>query len=478
MLTKAETLTKRFWAQLRAIFVLSAIGMGLLVFAVTPQQTVAQEAAVSLSPNTIIELLRKEPGLLLQAKKALLKAASDEGRLLDPKELSDESVYDLVRKDEDARARITKEIEERHYVQAKPTRSELEGGMVLTSGRPANETGAKGGENRPAASQEEAYWESHERTHEYRPEQPAPAAAQAPAPQWILPPPGYAPSQGGILSPDRKGRQQQNETDSRRRLESAQGEPHGNPYFESLPGGQSPRIESEEMAGLVSASLADKPMDGTGKSGFSSNAEGSAFGPMDSQNDGQGLSFSDLPGNGASGSQGLEEARNDNTTERLMPPPALPPAAAAEPKPHYRKNPYADVPSLYDLYTQYPGNGAPLKRFGEEVFRNGTGNFGELPMDLPVGPEYVLGPGDGVSIELFGGISQRLQRVVDRTGRVALPEVGAIEVSGRSLGEVQRVVQSVLRTQFRDVQADVSLSRLRTVRVYVVGDVERPGATT
>jgi protein involved in polysaccharide export with SLBB domain len=37
-------------------------------------------------------------------------------------------------------------------------------------------------------------------------------------------------------------------------------------------------------------------------------------------------------------------------------------------------------------------------------------------------------------------------------------------------------MQSVLRTQFRDIQADVSLSRLRTVRVYVVGDVVRPGA--
>src|SRR5947209_2054061 len=97
-------------------------------------------------------------------------------------------------------------------------------------------------------------------------------------------------------------------------------------------------------------------------------------------------------------------------------------------------------------------------------------------MDMPVGPEYVLGPGDGVSIELWGGVSQRLQRVVDREGRLALPEVGAVEVTGRSLGDVQRMVQGVLRTQFRDVQADISLSRLRSIRVYVVGDVERPGA--
>jgi protein involved in polysaccharide export with SLBB domain len=51
-----------------------------------------------------------------------------------------------------------------------------------------------------------------------------------------------------------------------------------------------------------------------------------------------------------------------------------------------------------------------------------------------------------------------------------------VSVSGRSLGDVQETVQGLLRMQFKNVSADVSLSRLRTVRVYVVGDVQRPGA--
>src|SRR5439155_12785312 len=51
-----------------------------------------------------------------------------------------------------------------------------------------------------------------------------------------------------------------------------------------------------------------------------------------------------------------------------------------------------------------------------------------------------------------------------------------VGVVGRRLGDVPRLVQTALRSQFRDVQADVSLSRLRTVRIYVVGDVESPGA--
>jgi polysaccharide export outer membrane protein len=138
--------------------------------------------------------------------------------------------------------------------------------------------------------------------------------------------------------------------------------------------------------------------------------------------------------------------------------------------------PYANVPSLYDLYVQAASNARPLERFGLEVFRKGEANPAYLPMDLPAGPNYVVGPGDSLSIDLWGGVSQRLLRTVDREGRVALPEAGPILVSGRTLGDVQQEVQRVLRTQFRDVSADVSLQRLRTVRVYIVGDVSSPGA--
>lgn len=185
-----------------------------------------------------------------------------------------------------------------------------------------------------------------------------------------------------------------------------------------------------------------------------------------------------MPGQGIDAStanSGFEELTSALATRmpRLFSAPA---EEESRPVIRRRANPYAGVPSLYDLYAQVSRRSPVLARFGEDVFRNGTGNFDELPMDLPVGPDYVLGPGDGLSIELWGGVSQHLQRIVDREGRVALPEAGAVQVTGRSLGDVQQLVQSVLRGEFRDVHADVSLARLRTVRVYVVGDVQRPGA--
>jgi len=99
-----------------------------------------------------------------------------------------------------------------------------------------------------------------------------------------------------------------------------------------------------------------------------------------------------------------------------------------------------------------------------------------IPMDLPAGPDYVVGPGDGLAINLWGSVSRRVNMTVDREGRVSLPEVGPVEVSGKSLADVQQNMQQVLRTQYRDESVDVSLARLRTIRVYEVGDVANPGA--
>jgi protein involved in polysaccharide export with SLBB domain len=142
----------------------------------------------------------------------------------------------------------------------------------------------------------------------------------------------------------------------------------------------------------------------------------------------------------------------------------------------HKANPYADVPSLYDMYVQVSTREGTPERFGLSVLREGDRESNAMPMDAPVGPDYVVGPGDGLAIDLWGGISQRMVRVVDREGRISLPEIGPMLVSGKTLGDVQTTVQQALRMEYRDISADVSLSKLRTVRVYVVGEVQEPGA--
>ena len=157
---------------------------------------------------------------------------------------------------------------------------------------------------------------------------------------------------------------------------------------------------------------------------------------------------------------------------------ALPYENPDNPQVQRQPNPYKNLPSLSDLYTQFSSTDAvgTLRRFGSTAFLVGTGNANELPMDLPVGPDYVLGPGDNIIVNMWGGRSDRLSLTIDRQGQIALPEAGTITLDGLTIVQAQSDIQAALGTQFQDERVEISLGRLRTVRVYVVGDVQRPGA--
>jgi protein involved in polysaccharide export with SLBB domain len=141
-----------------------------------------------------------------------------------------------------------------------------------------------------------------------------------------------------------------------------------------------------------------------------------------------------------------------------------------------RPAPY-NLNSLRDLYTQIPDLPDQLKRFGSDVFiRRDRTISSSVPLDTPIGPDYVVGPGDSLAISLWGGISQTFARVVSPDGHLNLPEAGDIQITGLTLERAQSLIQDALKKQYRNVQVSVTLTRLRTIRVYVVGEVQRPGA--
>jgi len=138
--------------------------------------------------------------------------------------------------------------------------------------------------------------------------------------------------------------------------------------------------------------------------------------------------------------------------------------------------PFRNLPALRDLYTQATTDETRLERFGAALFRNSTAAPDKAPLSVPVGPDYVIGPGDELVVDYWGSSSQHLQRTVDREGRISIPEACALVVAGRTLGEVRQAIQKQLSQQLRGISVDVTLGKLRTVRAYVVGDVKNPGA--
>jgi protein involved in polysaccharide export with SLBB domain len=151
------------------------------------------------------------------------------------------------------------------------------------------------------------------------------------------------------------------------------------------------------------------------------------------------------------------------------------------PKVLHQPTPY-NLQSMRDLYTQIPNRATPLKRFGSEIFINraasavATGVTSvDARLDTPLGPDYILGTGDTLSISLWGGVTQNITRTIDPEGKIMLPEAGVLQIAGLSLNQAEGSIRAALTRQYRDAQVSVTISRLHAVRVYVVGDVQRPG---
>jgi protein involved in polysaccharide export with SLBB domain len=161
---------------------------------------------------------------------------------------------------------------------------------------------------------------------------------------------------------------------------------------------------------------------------------------------------------------------SDTRSEERAPAPT---DATGQPRLSRKLNPYEDIPALRDLYTQTLDPGAQLQRFGANIFKN---KAPVADVDLPAGPDYVLGAGDSLDLTMWGSVSRRLTLVVDREGRVILPDVGTVVLAGQTLASARETVQRALSNEYQNLRTDLTLGRLRQVRVYVVGDVRSPGA--
>jgi polysaccharide biosynthesis/export protein len=121
--------------------------------------------------------------------------------------------------------------------------------------------------------------------------------------------------------------------------------------------------------------------------------------------------------------------------------------------------------------------GTPLRQYGYSMFTANVSTFAPVD-DIPVGPDYVLGPGDDLTINVWGAVDSTLVRTVDRNGRIVLPKVGDLRIWGLTFSQADRLIRDELARFFRGFQTSVTMGRLRTVSVHVVGEVCQPGVYT
>lgn len=124
--------------------------------------------------------------------------------------------------------------------------------------------------------------------------------------------------------------------------------------------------------------------------------------------------------------------------------------------------------------------------FGSEIFRYSPTTFEPLTYG-PVGPDYIIGRGDELVLTLWGDDQLALGLTVNREGQVTLPEVGQVDVNGLTLEGVRVRMRAALARVYSGLRPagqrsttfmNVSLGKLRSIQVFILGQVVRPGGYT
>ncbi len=93
--------------------------------------------------------------------------AFEQGRLLDPADLTDDALFRSLREDENARILTTDEVEDRQYIRAKPTQEELQRTRALQPPMMPQMPSPTSPTSAVKKSQEDAYWEQQERIENF-----------------------------------------------------------------------------------------------------------------------------------------------------------------------------------------------------------------------------------------------------------------------------------------------------------------------
>ncbi len=115
-----------------------------------------------------------------------------------------------------------------------------------------------------------------------------------------------------------------------------------------------------------------------------------------------------------------------------------------------------------------------LDLYGRKLFSSSPDAF-IPPPNLPPPDTYPVGPGDVFRVFLWGRIEETYDLAVDAEGKVQFPKIGPVRVGGLSYREARELLKSKAET-ITGVTAAVTLARVRPIQVFVVGEVERPGA--
>ena len=134
--------------------------------------------------------------------------------------------------------------------------------------------------------------------------------------------------------------------------------------------------------------------------------------------------------------------------------------------------------------TPAPKHAGALQYFGYDVFATTPAAFEPTAVG-PVDPEYIVGPGDVLRVAVWGQVELQNELTVDKEGRIFIPTVGQVMVSGQTMDATYTRLKAQMSKSYSGlvshpptVWLDVTLAKLRPKRVFIMGEVSKPGGYT
>ena len=134
---------------------------------------------------------------------------------------------------------------------------------------------------------------------------------------------------------------------------------------------------------------------------------------------------------------------------------------------------FEEIPSV-SYQTEIEPEPTQILQFGYDVFNKEISNI--IDMNIPVNDDYVLGVGDSLIIRIWGKIENEFEVEIASNGTIYMPKIGHIELVGTTYKNAKKIIKKSLDKEYVNYDLSVSMGQLKTIKVFILGDVKNPGA--
>lgn len=126
----------------------------------------------------------------------------------------------------------------------------------------------------------------------------------------------------------------------------------------------------------------------------------------------------------------------------------------------------------------------PNPVYGMKIFRNKQLNF-QPNNNIPTPIDYILGTGDQLLIDIWGGAEKTYQVAINSEGNIRIPNIGPIFLSGMTIDDASNKIISRLSKIYsgitgrnKNTYVQISLNAIRSIKAVLIGEVQNPGTYT